>query len=80
MVRSETGSPPNITEEAAREAYLSMTPRCALPPEDEALLIAADRAGATADEKTGLIKHLCEKNGLPWLDDEPPSWSEKASE
>lgn len=51
-------------------------PRCAFPPEDEALLIAADRAGATHDEKTVLIKQLLEKNGLPWLEDEPPNWSE----
>jgi hypothetical protein len=43
------------------------TPRCRFPPEDEALLIAADQAGATHDEKTALIKQLLEKNGLPWL-------------
>ncbi len=55
-------------------------PRCAFPPEDEALLIAADQAGATPDEKRDLVKRLCEKNGLPWLEDEPASWSEKPSE
>lgn len=51
-------------------------PRCALPQEDEALLVEAIKAGATDDEKTALIKQLLEKNGLPWLEEEPPNWSE----
>jgi hypothetical protein len=62
------------------DAKAAATPRCALPPEDEALLIDAYKAGATADEKRDLAKRLCEKNGLPWLEDEPPNWSEKPSE